>query len=157
MEMESGRSEIVIEGNDTMSQDWLRTSEDAAALVAASGAPTTPLVDRSGPFVRIGERTIRRVARLRMAGQNIVSIFLRQAFYEARVARWKKVSFRGRENERARRAYCAMSPADFDGINARQRWANWHVIPRNLDGRLPSGPVRAIDLCCGVGHSTEVL
>jgi hypothetical protein len=46
-------------------------------------------------------------------------------------------------------AYAAMSPREFDGINARQRWANWRVIPRNLRGRRLEGPLAAIDLCCG--------
>ena len=46
---------------------------------------------------------------------------------------------------------------EFEGINARQRWANWRTIPKNLDGVLKNQPVLAIDLCCGVGHSTEVL
>jgi len=141
-----------------MSQDWVRTREDAPALVGTS-VPLLPpaLVDRGGPFLHIGEPTLRRVARARMRDGDIVTLFLRQAFYELRVRFWKKVYFRWRENEEALRAYCAMTPAEFEGINARQRWANWRVIPRNLDGRLPSRPVRAIDLCCGVGHSTEVL
>ena len=141
-----------------MSQDWVRTSEEAAGLVEAPAAPLLPgLVDRTGETLRIGERAIRRVARGQMSQRSIILIFLRQKFYELRVRFWKKLYFRWRENDFARRAYCAMSPAEFEGINARQRWANWRIIPRNLDGRLPGRPVRAIDLCCGVGHSTDVL
>jgi SAM-dependent methyltransferase len=138
-----------------MSQDWVRTREEASALVG----PSTPLlpVDRSGPVLRISERVLRRVARARGRTGDLVTIFVSQAFYELRVRFWKKVYFRWRENREAVRAYCAMSPVEFEGINARQRWANWRIIPRNLDGRLPSRPVRAIDLCCGVGHSAEVL
>ena len=140
-----------------MSQDWIRTSGEAAGLVEPHAFVPPALVDRRGPTIRIDEPGIRRVARGRMPEGNIVLIFLRQKLCETRVSLWKKVYFRGRENAAAVRAYCAMSPADFEGINARQRWANWRVIPRNLDGRLPSRPVRAIDLCCGVGHSTDVL
>jgi len=140
-----------------MSQDWIRSSGEAAGLVETRPFFPPAVVDRTGSTLRIGEATIRRVARARVSQGNIVLIFLRQKLCETRVSLWKKVYFRGRENAAAVRAYCAMSPADFEGINARQRWANWRVIPRNLDGRLPSRPVRAIDLCCGVGHSTDVL
>jgi SAM-dependent methyltransferase len=140
-----------------MSQDWIRTSGEAAGLVPAPPPAPPAFVDRSDTTIRIDEHAIRQLARWRMPEGNIVFIFLRQAFYETRVRLWKKVYFRWRENAVALKAYCAMSPAEFDGINARQRWANWRVIPRNLDGRLPSRPVRAIDLCCGVGHSTDVL
>ena len=138
------------------SQDWIRASE-AGSLVRARPFVPPALVDRTGETLQIGEATLRRVARWRMPHRNIVLIFLRQAFYENRVSLWKKVQFRWRENAAALKAYCAMSPSEFEGINARQCWANWRVIPRNLDGRLPSRPVRAIDLCCGVGDSTDVL
>jgi SAM-dependent methyltransferase len=46
---------------------------------------------------------------------------------------------------------------EFEGLNARQAWSNWRTIPRNLHGRAPAVPLRALDLCCGTGHSTEVL
>ncbi len=138
--------------------DWQPDGE-ATGFAQAPPAPlfAPAAVDRSGPTLRIDERTIRRVARWRMPEKNIVLIFLRQAFYENRVRLLKKVCFRWKENAAALRAYCSMSTAEFEGINARQRWANWRVIPRNLNGRLPSRAVKAIDLCCGVGHSTDVL
>jgi SAM-dependent methyltransferase len=127
-------------------------------MIGARPAPSLRpgLVGRGGETLRIGESVIRQVARARCPG-NVLSIFLRQAFCEHRVRLRQRVHIRRRENEAAVRAYCAMSPDDFEGINARQRWANWRVIPRNLDGRLRAGAVTAIDLCCGVGHSTEVL
>jgi SAM-dependent methyltransferase len=141
-----------------MSQDWVRTSEDADIVDAPPQPFISPgIVDRSGETLRIGERALRRVARWRASAENIVSLFLRQAFYERRVRFLKKVYFRWRENDAAVRAYCAMSPTEFEAINARQRWANWRVIPRNLDGRLPSRAAKAVDLCCGIGHSTDVL
>jgi SAM-dependent methyltransferase len=136
--------------------DWLRgEGEGIAEAPAPLFGPAA--VDRTGHMLRIDERTLRRVARWRMPERNIVLIFLRQAFYENRVRFLKKVCFRWKENAAALRAYCSMSTAEFEGINARQRWANWRVIPRNLDGRLPSRAVKAVDLCCGVGHSTDVL
>jgi SAM-dependent methyltransferase len=140
-----------------MSQDWIRTTPEAALRGEVVPFAAPDLVDRGGETLRIGERTIRRVAHHKSPDGNIVFIFVRQAFYESRVRFMKKVSFRWRENDAAVRAYCSMTPGEFEGINARQRWANWWVIPRNLDGRLPSRPVRALDLCCGVGDSTEVL
>jgi SAM-dependent methyltransferase len=113
-------------------------------------------VDRSGPYLRIDPGSIGQVARRRLRGSGLVSLFFRQAVSEV-LLRLRGVSFRSHEQDAARRAYCAMSTADFEGINARQRWANWRVIPRNLDAHAPSRPLRALDLCCGVGHSTEVL
>jgi SAM-dependent methyltransferase len=50
-----------------------------------------------------------------------------------------------------------MSAGEFEGVNGRQRWANWRTIPRNLDGLCPARPLLALDLCCGTGDSTAVL
>ena len=87
----------------------------------------------------------------------VVPVFLRQAWAEARVRYWRHVRFRSRENEAARDAYAAMEAWEFEGVNARQAWANWRTIPKNLAGRLPARPLRALDLCCGTGQSTAVL
>lgn len=87
----------------------------------------------------------------------LAGLCLRQAWAELRVSMRGRLHFRDGENARAVRAYRAMSVADFEDINARQRWANWRTIPRNLKGRLPGRPCRAVDLCSGVGDSTEVL
>ncbi len=89
--------------------------------------------------------------------ESIIRLFFRQAWTEFAVACRTRRSFRDDRNENAARAYCAMTKAEFEGINALQAWANWRVIPRNLRGRLPERPCRAVDLCCGVGQSTEVL
>ena len=88
---------------------------------------------------------------------SVVPQFLRQAWHERRVRWLRHIQFRSRENGRAREAYAAMDPWEFEGINARQAWANWRTIPLNLVGRLDGRPRRAIDLCCGTGHSTAVL
>jgi len=87
----------------------------------------------------------------------VIPEFLRQAWHEARVRRLRHIQFRSRENDKAREAYAAMDPWEFEGINARQAWANWRTIARNLDGRLPRRPLRALDLCCGTGQSTAVI
>ena len=50
-----------------------------------------------------------------------------------------------------------MDIGEFEGINARQRWSNWRTVPRNLRHLSLQSPVVAIDLCSGVGHSTDVL
>lgn len=104
---------------------------------------------------RAAEAGIRRVARERLPG-GLGVLVLRQAWAEFVVA-IGGLRFRDGENDRAVRAYCAMSVDDFEAINARQRWANWRTIPRNLRGRLPGRPCRAVDLCSGVGDSAEVL
>lgn len=89
--------------------------------------------------------------------ESIVRLFFRQAWAEFAVARRTRLKFRDGRNEKAVRAYCAMTESEFEGINALQAWADRRVIPRSLRGRLPPRPCRAVDLCCGVGHSTEVL
>lgn len=111
-------------------------------------------IDRSGPTISIPEETILKTAQKR-AG-NISLLILRQAFAEI-IATFQKKNFRKRENDVACQAYCAMDMEQFEGINARQSWANWRTLPRNLNQRLPSSPLSIIDLCCGIGQSTEVL
>lgn len=105
---------------------------------------------------RAAEARIRRVARERLP-DGLAVLVLRQAWAELVVSVAGRLRFRAGENDRAVRAYCAMSVAEFEGVNARQRWANWRTIPRNLHGRLPGRPCRAVDLCSGVGDSAEVL
>jgi len=106
----------------------------------------------SGPF----ERRLRRTARERL-GASLAGLVLKQAWAEFRVTVRGRLRFRDPRNDGAVRAYRAMSVADFEGINARQKWANWRTIPRNLHGRLPDRPCLAVDLCSGTGDSTEVL
>jgi SAM-dependent methyltransferase len=127
-----------------------------------AGSPRTPsaiarLIDRSGETLKLTDRAIRRIAHERLPESSIARIVLKQAFYENWLKIRKRVDFRSDENADAVRAYCAMSIQEFDGINARQRWANWRTVAKNLNGTLPNRPLRAIDLCCGTGHSTEVL
>lgn len=103
------------------------------------------------------DRTIRDLARERLGGRSLASIVIEQAWTESWLRLRRQVNFRKSENSQATRAYRAMSIREFEGINARQRWANWRTVPRNLSGLMPARPLRALDLCCGVGHSTEVL
>lgn len=105
---------------------------------------------------RAAEARFRRVARERLP-EGLAALFLRQAWAELLVSVAGRLRFRAGENDRAVRAYCAMSVTEFEGVNARQRWANWRTIPRSLHGRLPAGPCRVVDLCSGVGDSAEVL
>lgn len=108
-------------------------------------------------FLKFDEPTIRHIAYMRLGRKSLLTLVLDQAFYE-HLARFRThLSFRSRQNEGVRRAYCAMTLREFEGVNARQRWANWRTIPRNLSGQVPRARLNALDLCCGVGHSTEVL
>jgi SAM-dependent methyltransferase len=109
------------------------------------------------PIEPISEATIRQVAREHLSPSNLGLIVLKQALYEQRAKLRTRMSFRERKNDAAVKAYTAMSLEEFDGINARQRWANWRTVPRNLSRRMANRPSFAIDLCCGVGQSTEVL
>lgn len=105
---------------------------------------------------RAAQARIRRVARERLP-DGLAALVVRQAWAELVVRVGGRLRFRAGENDRAVRAYCAMSVAEFEAVNARQRWSNWRTIPRSLQGRLPARPCRAVDLCSGVGDSAEVL
>lgn len=62
------------------------------------------------------------------------------------------------QGDDVREAYRRMTTAEFARLNARQAWANWRTIPRNLHGHLPiHRPVVVVDLCCGKGDSTSAL
>jgi SAM-dependent methyltransferase len=98
----------------------------------------------------LGERARRSAGPLAVA-------FVRQLVYEHVVLGRRGVRFRSRDANAVRAAYSAMSADEFDGINARQRWANWRTIPANLREHVNGRPFAAVDLCCGAGHSTEVL
>lgn len=102
------------------------------------------------------EDEIRRAARARLPDTNIVRVSARQTVAELTL-KLKGLDFRFGANDKAVAAYERMTLEEFDGINARQRWANWRTIPRNLSGRIQDQPLIALDLCCGVGQSTEVL
>jgi SAM-dependent methyltransferase len=108
-------------------------------------------------LMRIEKQTIETIARNRLEENNIVHLFMKQVLTEGKLIVSRKVNFRKRENHEAIQAYCEMALPEFEGINARQKWANWRTIPKNLDGRIPAHSMRAIDLCCGTGDSTEVL
>lgn len=108
-------------------------------------------------LMRIEKQTIESIARNRLEQNNIVHLFVKQVLTESKLIVGRKVNFRKRENQEAVQAYCEMAIREFEGINARQKWANWRTIPKNLDGRIPTHAMRAIDLCCGTGDSTEVL
>lgn len=107
-------------------------------------------------MLKLEAARIRRVARERLP-EGLPRLLLRQAWAEFVVTLGGRLPFREAENARAVQAYRGMTVAQFEAINARQRWANWRIIPRSLHGRLPGRPCRAVDLCSGVGDSTEVL
>jgi SAM-dependent methyltransferase len=93
----------------------------------------------------------------RRSAGSLVRAFVRQLVYEHVVLGRRGLRFRSRDEDAVRTAYSAMSADEFDGINARQRWANWRTIPANLREHVNGRPFAAADLCCGAGHSTEVL
>jgi SAM-dependent methyltransferase len=126
-------------------------------MAAAQPAPrdfATPVLPG---VLRLGETKLRRTAEERAPAAGLLRIVVRQAWQELRLRCWRRVRFRSRAKDQVRRAYRAMETWELEGVNARQAWANWRTIPRNLDGRAPAGPLRAVDLCCGTGQSTEVL
>jgi SAM-dependent methyltransferase len=87
---------------------------------------------------------------------DLLRICWRQWWTEHALSR-HQVHFRLAEPQACAAAYAAMTPDEFDAINGRQDWANWHTIPHALNGRLPNRPLRIADLGCGNGGSTRVL
>jgi SAM-dependent methyltransferase len=130
---------------------WLEMSASARATRLDFADPVLPDV------LRLGEATLQRMAQQRAPASGLLRIVALQACQELRLRCWRRIRFRSRVRDQVRRAYQAMEVWELEGVNARQAWANWRTIPRNLDGRVPAGPVRAVDLCCGTGQSTEVL
>lgn len=115
------------------------------------------LVNRDTEFMTVSDRSIQKIGRARLNSGNVAKIFVKQALFESLARIRTQLNFRQRENDDALKAYCAMNLKEFEGINARQAWSNWRSVPRNLSGRLPNRAIKAIDLCCGTGQSTDVL
>jgi SAM-dependent methyltransferase len=107
-------------------------------------------------MIRLDAAFIRQVAKKKLPF-SLSLILLKQAWYELRFKLRKHLSFRKRINREATAAYALMEPGEFEWINARQQWANWRTIPKMLSGKFPNEPITAVDLCCGTGHSTQVL
>ncbi len=103
------------------------------------------------------EPLIRRIARRRGPKMPIFCLALQAAFREASLRYARRVNFRQTQQPATSAAYAAMDLDDFTAVNARQAWANWRTIPRALSGLLLDQPATVIDLCSGVGQSTEVL
>lgn len=102
-------------------------------------------------MLHIPGRDIRRFGK-----GNVLGILWRQWRTERRL-RKRGIYFRDTDLERVAQAYAAMSEDDFEGVNARQDWADWRTIPRSLSGHVPNQPLRVLDLGCGTGGSTQVL
>lgn len=67
------------------------------------------------------------------------------------------LNLRTTAGDRVSSAYRAMTAAEFDVVNSRQEWANERVIPKLLGDKFRRGPIRALDLGCGTGGSTQAL
>jgi SAM-dependent methyltransferase len=94
---------------------------------------------------------------IRLHGKGgLLSAVWRQWRTERRLRR-RGVHFRETDADKVAEAYAAMSEEEFEGINARQDWANWRTIPRSLSGHVPDRALRVLDLGCGTGGSTAVL
>lgn len=87
---------------------------------------------------------------------SLLRTWLRQRARE-RAIRRRDIQFRTTDDGSVRSAYGAMRIDEFADINSLQAWANWRTIPRNLRAVACNRPLRVLDLCCGLGQSTEVL
>lgn len=130
---------------------WLQENNSSQSLAIRTSS------SKEEPYLKFSSRLIKRTADNRLKETNLIKLVIKQAWFEERLKILKKINFRKNKNKEARQAYCGMNIQEFEGINARQQWANWRTIPKSLTGRLPNKPLLALDLCCGTGHSTEVL
>ncbi len=128
-----------------------------AMKVSTAVRPRSEPKPRIVRFLAIRPETILKIAKQRLPDETLPEIIWKQALSEARFVLREGLTFRKRENLKAQRAYSEMDVDEFEAINARQRWANWRTIPQVLNAGLPNRPLKAIDLCCGSGQSTEVL
>jgi ubiquinone/menaquinone biosynthesis C-methylase UbiE len=103
------------------------------------------------------EAMILRTAREQGPSHPLILMCMRTIYRELMLRYRRRINIRRRHNDDARAAYRRLDLDDFRTINARQAWANWRIIPRNLSGQLPRRPIVALDLCCGAGDSTAVL
>ncbi|MBL8825490.1 MAG: class I SAM-dependent methyltransferase [Planctomycetaceae bacterium] len=123
----------------------------------SSALRTMPGTVKRDRLLELDEITITRAAREHGPGYAIVPTCVRTMVREFLLRTGRRLNIRKLQSADIRAVYRALGLDDFHAINARQAWANWRTIPRNLNGRLPREPVTAIDLCCGVGDSTAVL
>jgi SAM-dependent methyltransferase len=103
-------------------------------------------------MLAISEREIRR----NCPHKNLIRVIWNQWRTENKLAK-RGVHFRATAVHQVASAYASMNADEFDGINARQDWANWRTIPRALHGHVPEHALRVLDLGCGTGSSTRVL
>lgn len=123
----------------------------------ASGADAATPQAAVGETLAWSRRLVRRIAAQRGPRMSAVGLCCKALVRETWLREVRRIRFRTTRNDEACAAYSAMTIEEFADINRRQAWANWRTIPRNLSGRLPARPIRAIDLCCGIGESTAVL
>ena len=88
--------------------------------------------------------------------RDFVSMCWRQWKTERRLAR-RGIFIRTSDLNVIEASYSRMARDDFEGINARQNWVNWRIIPRAMSGLVPTRPLTIVDLGCGIGSSTSVL
>ena len=87
---------------------------------------------------------------------DLVRMLWRQRKTERRLAR-RGITIRTSDLDVLEASYSRMARDDFEGINARQNWVNWRIIPRAMSGLVPNRPLTIVDLGCGIGSSTSVL
>src|ERR1700678_613840 len=81
-----------------------------------------------GNTLYFSQKEIQDIANSRLRYINLSHAFLLQSWTENRLRFQKKVNFRkGQEGQGggACQAYSEMNLQEFEGINARQKWANW--------------------------------
>ena len=94
--------------------------------------------------------------RTRRGPLSIASMFVRQVLTEFRL-RARRLSFRTRDQAQLERSYGAMTPQEFEEVNAPQGLMNEFAIPRALAKYPHDRPWRLVDLGCGSGGSSAIL
>ena len=147
-------------------------SESARLSGAIHYAPSSALLNsaQEGRNVDAGLRSDQTQGRSRDAGrlliadqvmrQNTPRDFVRMCWRQWKTERQlarRGISIRTSDLDVIEASYSRMAKDDFEGVNARQNWANWRIIPRAMSGLVPNRPLTIVDLGCGIGSSTSVL
>jgi len=107
--------------------------------------------------LRIPESAVQTIAQIHAPTRVLPLVLLRQWVAEILPRLLRGANIREGGNENVYNAYEKLSPEELKAVNMRQHWAAWRVIPRSLSDVVNDAPVFAVDLCCGLGESSQIL
>lgn len=107
--------------------------------------------------LRITESEVQRMAQIHAPTRALPVVLIRQWLAEFLPRILKGANIRKDGNANVFKAYEKISPDELKSVNMRQHWAAWRAIPRSLSNVINNTPLFAVDLCCGLGESSQIL